>query len=485
MSEDFTGRYLLNTAIEWYKENGSKPIPKSEIMGNKNFDGNLFHSSEVYHLDTLSTEEYAKNDNVSNIQSNIFPLLAGIAVGFSTPELTEIIKHHHITVNSVSRMDFSTKWVSAIPLEGSDTQFITHARICIELAKACFNSDELQEELISELSGHKSGAMIVGSMHIDDTRLWPAGMIEKHAEMVMSGTNEFTFWKRFQGAVSEPCDISELPGGSPVELMKRSGMLTEPVIRKQTGYFDLWEDVVFEAGYDRSPQIEVLKYIANTQDKSEQELFIRGLLSISSDSTHHEFVGQLFHQTLVNYIGMNPVYAPVVNSIILKLNLETTSDYRGGFAWMAERMSLFDDVYNNQETLLSRVAEEILSRPGNNLGLSELRVFTKLDLAQLPTQKITFSPEELLNKVLDSWGSYVTSARSKDREKSQIDTHASESIKCLVKLLGRDHSFDYDKLKHNSDDAKVLLIESGLEVRKFKGLSRRALGKVLENDMGM
>ena len=485
MSQEITGRDLLNAAIDWHKEHGAKPIPVTGTIGASKIDSSLFYGDENYFLKTLSQEEHAKSDNISNIPARIIPLLAGISIGLSANEISEIIKHHEITLDAVTRIDFSSRRVDAIPSDNSPTSYLTNAAICTAVAKAFSIDPDMYEQLKNEMSGHHSGPMILGAMHIDSDEVWPAGMIEDHARMVMSETKEFTFLRRFQGAVSEPRDISEFPKGSPAELINRSGMVTEAVLRKQTGYYDLWEDVVFEASYKSTPQMEVLNYIARVEDPDELKLLKRGLLSLSADASHHEFVAQSFHETLVKHFGDNPEFDDVINSIILKLNLVPTSDYQMGIDSMSEHMSLFDEVLNNQETLLSRVAQEILSRPENNLGLSELAVFSKLKLAKLPPQKITFSPEELINKLLDSWDNYVTSDRSRDRDKSRVDSHVSELIQDLIKQLSRNHVFDYEQFKHRSDNGKVLLIDSGLDVRKFKGLSRRALGRVLENDMGM
>lgn len=262
-------------------------------------------------------------------------------------------------------------------------------------------------------------------------------------------------------------------------------MLTEPVIRKQTSKFDMREDIAFHSNYNSKPQVSVLEHIARTEDKTLQALALRGLLSISASASHHEFVAQSLYETLQIHFGDNEFFKPLFDSIILKLNLFVNSDYQLGLQAMSRHALLFDEMLESQETLLSRVANEIISRPGNNLGLYEICVFNKLSLCRLPEQVLTFSPELLINKVMDSYSSFISPSKQKEYEKKKLDHEALKSIESMIRLLGKDYKYDYDQFTHRSDNDKVALIESGMDMRNFKGLSRQARGRLLENDLGM
>lgn len=478
-----TGRDLLDAATNWYEVNGNAPIPRSGDMGHHFLDGATFYTNDCYYIKCTSSE----SGSISRIPANTIPFLAGISLGYKTEDLAEIVKTHDITVGSISDIHFSSEYVEAIKINNKPSVFMTSARLGIEAAK-CF---ELIPEAIGkfekELTGFTSEHMKFAAMHSSNPLVWPATVVVEHARKVNEQDEDVasSYFKNYQGIISQLKHSDEMPNGSPADLIIRSGMTTEPVLRKQTGFFDHWEDVVFQAMYDSGPHVDILNYIAKSSDPTEQSTFLRGLLSISSSATHHEFVAQPFHKTLVKHFGHAPAFEPAINSLILKLNLFPASDYRGGLSKMREHTQLFDEITNSQETLLSRVAAEILARPAGQLGLSELTVFTKLKYAELQKQDILFSPEELVNKVMDSWDSFVTPEKSKDYEKVKIDEQASSAIRHLVKMLSRSHIFDCEKFNHRSDNGKVLLIESGMEVRKFKGLSRRALGRVLENDLGM
>lgn len=479
MEDSITGRDLLEAAAEWYKSNDNALIPESGDIGHSPVKAQDLRLSYNHHF--ISNE----GESISHIPANVIPLLAAISLGFNDEEIARLVVSQEISLDQITNLDFSSQYVNVIGMNGDDEAFLTNAKICIAVAKAFFASPDKEKELANELTGFTNESMKLASMHIEDTSLWPVTMIEEHISDVMKGGSPGSYFKDCGGAVSEPYFMDELPNGSASDLIDRSGMASESVIRKQPGRYSLWESIVFEAMHGKKPQVAALKHIASATDPEEISSFTRGLLSISANSTHHEFIPQLLHRTLKEFLDCNPAFKVVTDSVIVKLNLLGEHEYKIGIPELSRRETLFEEISNEQHTLLSRVASEILSRRDDLLGLSELTVFTKIIHPSLPPQDITFSPEDLINKLLTSWETFVSPARTRDRVKAGVDKEAGNSIINLVKLLGKTHKLDHELFNHRSDDAKVLLIDAGMEVKKFKGLGRQAMGRVLENDLGM
>lgn len=483
MEFEFTGSQLLDAAIEWYEANPGTQIPKSGVIGRKKINSELYFQTDSFSIE--SDDE--SNSSASHVQINVIPLIAGISLNLKPEDLALIIHAHAITSDQVTNLDFRNEWSKSIRVREEPDEFVSSARIGIELSKALYSDNKLREVLRKDISNYPCDNQILGSMHIDDDALWPATQIEHHSSIVMSDQNNpfKSFFKDFQGGLSLPRKVDELPHGKPYEAAIRSGMLTETVLRKQTGHFGMWEDVVFHAMYDSEPHILMLEHFAKTTDKEVQALAIRGLLSLSTDSTHHEFVAQCLYETIQKYFEYNEAFTPVFESIILKMNLFATSEYSPGLKVMSDRTMVFDEIRANQNTLLSRVAREIISRDGNNLGLSDFSVFKKLKSCKIEGHNISFSPEDLINKLVDSYSNFVSPASRKERDKFRADKEVTDGIGALISMLSHVHTFDYEQFTHRSDNEKVMLIENGMDMRSFKGLSRQARGRLLEIDLGM
>lgn len=477
-----SGKELLDVAIEWYEKNPGVSIPRNSKIGSTKIDSNLYFQNENFSIEPVGDS----SASVSHVSANLMPFLAGVVLKFTPEKLSAIIHDHEIDRDQFSNLEFTNEWAKSFKAKEDPDLYISSARIWIEKSKA-FACDPHLKSIMTQALGHPTEGQTLGIMHIADEYHWPATMISKHAEIVMSefGNPFKSFNERFQGSVSLPRTIDELPNGSALDLLTRSGMLTEAVLRKQTSRFDMWEDIAFHSNYNSKPQVAVLEHLAKTEDKNLQALALRGLLSMSANASHHEIVAQSLYETLQIHFGGNEAFNPVFDSIILKLNLFVNSDYQRGLQAMSRHALLFDEILDSQETLLSRVANEIISRPGDNLGFYEICVFNKLSMCRLPEQVITFSPELLINKVMDSYSSFISPAKQKEYEKKKIDNEALKSIESMIHLLGKDRKFDYDQFTHRSDNDKVALIESGMEMRSFKGLSRQARGRLLENDLGM
>jgi hypothetical protein len=280
----------------------------------------------------------------------------------------------------------------------------------------------------------------------------------------------------YQYLISRPEVLADLPDANPLEFVTRSGMLTNEVLRKEAMHFDLWEDLVFLASNedpavkDTNLQLQILSSLADVYDPGLQRSVMRGLLSISADSFEDRLPTDRLLEVFQNIFPCMPV---VTKSHILKLNVFVTGEYPNALDLMQMAADNFSDILNNQNTLISRIAGELMWFNPNELGYAQLTVGNKLAAIPLPPQVLNFSPEWLVLHVIE--GLYGMGAHPE----------CEQGVVALVNVLAQHHSFNYDAFLSLESDAKALLVRAGLDIQKLPGLSIEHRCRLLEEALGL
>lgn len=483
---NFTGQDLLDIATLWYLQNGAVQIPEFSKVAGSNIYGGYYYSNDKHTI--LSKNADGISNAIREIPGLVIPLLAAVGLGFDSVSIAKIIKDHQIPLLEITGMAFDDPESTGIQRSGTD-EFITPVRLTIEAMRAFSTEMENWDVLSRSIRDNPHYRESVGIMHTNESMLWPINLISEHALKVMTPVEGKVYgvFNGFTNTASAPQTRDELPSGNPIEFLRRSGMLSEPVLRKQTGLFSMWEDLLFTANNDHRMQQEILHSLRMLQHKPTQDLVVRGLLSFSVDASDDVISGPEVYKSLRGVLGQSEEYAAVFESLILKLNLIPITEYGDvkELEYMASTPDLFDPLLDDKHTLVSRVANELLARPSQHLGHSEYAALRKLSCMSLPAQEITFSPEKLVNHILDSMNTFVSPNNLECWDKRDIDALAGESVTAMAKLLVKHHDFDYQQLDHRSEKSKLHLIKGGLDIRKFSGLGNRVKGLILDDQMGL
>jgi hypothetical protein len=482
MSYEIAGNELLAAAIGWYSSNGALQLPAKGRMPNSRMMGQMFYDDAEY--DLKPGPESESNDGINIIKGRLFPALAAISLGFDSSSLAKIISDHKINLDDLFDLYFSSESSTPVMLS-TQNEFASPAYLFIEVIKAFASDFRLRQDLRRSVSERPSSREALALMHTNESTLWPSTRIEAHAEAVMHPKKNLDHGEfvPFEFIASRPEKRGELPNGSAIDLIRRSGMLTEPLLRKQTGLFFSWEDLLFAATKDQPVQIEMLKSLVNVTDKQTVDLIVRGLLSASADSFEDGLEGEKVYSLLQSVLEGHAAFAPVLQSLAFKFNLIPLYMFPNELEILDENPEIFSDLINDQETLLSRVANELLARPAEHLGYGDYNVFRKLDLMNLPAQVINFDPEQLVGHILDSMNSYRT-IETTCPTKLELDQWTLGSLEAMAKYLLRHHTFDACKFNGRDDASKVALIKAGFDIN-LKNISRKARGHLLEDQIGL
>lgn len=480
MSHEISGIELLAAAIGWYQSNGAVTIPETGLLSGTRVRASVFHDIDHYNL------ESDKPNGISSVPGNAYPVLAGISLGFDSLTLAKIIKEHSMSLEQLDELDFDNRATTLIQLFERQNTHATPNHIYIEVFKA-FAADPDLRLTIHDFFGSSQGIKeCISIMHTEERDLWPASRIEEHTRQLMTPTDAMvdSEFSPFENLALRIALASDLPNQSPIDFLNRSGMLSEAVLRKQTGFFPLWEDLLNAATVIKQPlQVEILKAFTQVKDKETLDLLIRGLRSIASEMYDYDLDAEDVFDLLSEVFEGHPELSEVPNNVVFKLSLAPLQ-WSIDKPETVEKMNFFYDLVNSQQTLLSRVAHDLLARPAEHLGYGDYNVFSKLRNMNLPPQVIDFEPERLIHHILGSISTYKTSNEVTCEFKLGVDRWAMHNLEVMAELLMRDHQFDFSQFNDGDEASKVALIKGGFGI-DLKTISRKARGQILEDVIGL
>jgi hypothetical protein len=480
MNDALSGNTLLEAAINWYQTSGFLPIPKSDCIEGVPDSSVFFSDAEV----ALSSNSI---NYTHEFKSSCIPAFAAISMGLSEHSLAKVLAWHNNSFEYLSNIRFLDQENAFPHLFLPTDKTLTPLEVLIQAAKAYASDPELVKDLFAGCARNPTSRVHVSVMHTDQSSLWPQTQIDEHASLLLSESpgivDEF---RNFEYVAMRPWKLSEMANGNVVDHMCRSGMFTESVLRKQTGIFSHWEELLSETIIDDEcvPQ-QMLSAFTKVMDSTTITAIKRGLLSVSVEATDEELHISKIYPVLKKVFAGSEELNSVLNSTMFKMNFIDRGTSLLELNEVQGDTDFFEDIMADFNPLTSKIAKELLSRPIEHIGLNDFAVFSKLKNFRLKSQVFDFSPERLACHMLDSLNSFTSHRVHNSSEKHFVDRKATEGIKDMLAILRRGHDFDYSLLTNRTDRNIVLMAGEGFDVRKFKGVSNHAKGRILEEGLGL
>jgi hypothetical protein len=471
MSTYFDAAALLKRASIWYAANGPKLMLNmdrrwADFWQTEKFDGSFEEGS-----DRLA--------NMSNLRPHLIPLLAAIQAGFDTEFLAQVIEHHCISNEQIDQFGYKNHDSTPV-FKGKSGQKLHLLDITIATLKAREHLNRLP--VIDGTDPY----LLMAAMHLESKDTWPVTIIENKA--ALKKNNEYAGYTRYGGFFTDR-HISrkdQLPDGCPHEFLLRSGMLSKVTYLKEIKLHGLWEELCMKATYGADDGIP--RFVLNScKDMTgEEKTIIRYALtsmhpaSLSKSYQDNSFdIYKTLHETL-----RESDLADVLDSTVLKINLYMRRDARAStFRTVpAQEAPYLNGVVTDIDTLVSRVSQEILARPVDQLGFAHLEVFSTLvKMSAGPQIMYGFEPEALILH-LDAG---IASMLGNRAETNQQIEEMCAGISSAYHLLSPNHEWDMARLVQCSSLGQKILTQVGVPIRNFPNMSKKHRGDVLEDLMGL
>lgn len=479
MTDELSGNALLNAAINWYQTSAFLPIPKNGAIEGVP-DCSVFFGDADVCIDSCGSL-YTRE-----LKASCIPPLAAISMGLRDIALAEVFKWHDISFEYLSNIQFQDQ-ECALPVEFDSGHPMTPLEVMIRAAKAYASEPRLVKDLFIGCALNSTSRVYVSVMHTDQTSLWPKTQIDEHASLILTDSPGIVDqFRSFEYVAMRPRKLSELANGNAIDHLYRSGMFTESVLRKQTGIFSHWEELLGEIVVDDEciPQ-EMLRAFTRVSDPETITAIKRGLLSVSADATDVELPISVIYPALKSVFAGSQELASVLNNIMFKMNFIDRNTSLLELDDIQGDTDFFETIIADVNPLTSMIANELISRPIDHIGLNDFAVFSKLRNFRLKSQIFDFSPERLVCHMLDSLNNFTSHRAHTNTDKHFVDRKATIGVNDMLAILRRGHTFDYSLLTDRTDNDIVLLAGAGFDIKKFKGVSSHAKGRILEEGLGL
>lgn len=464
---------LLNAIEDWYDQNGSSadipgPIEPSE-ENSENGVREEAHSefAEAFNSNSNHTVSYG-GDEIYEVRGHVLPLLAGVKLGFSANTLKKIISHHEISVDDIINLSFP-HWGRR------ENVVLTHQNgaPCTQFDFACtiLQAMNLLPERQMQMANAVSNDPVItlALIHADNESAWPSTKIKERAAEAQSTTAK-AFRRNplpsqdFASIAIQLKDYTSLPNHNPMEFIHRIGMLLPDTAKRSTAQYAIWEALAVESKNGNKCCQNILSFCANHKSPKVQERVRQALVSLGS---YEHMDDPIATHTHLRNIFNNNTYSDVFNKVVPRINLVPFEPE--SFADTFFYDPNYGEFMGRKESVLSVIAKEIISQPVEDLGYNQLYVFAKLKWLELPAQRIEgFSPEALVNHVLDGVTNYTAKYPLPVCDKARMDSEVKEALSDLIQILQMTHKFDYTSFDKRTTQEKSLLIESGFPAKELK-----------------
>jgi hypothetical protein len=465
------GVNLLRRASIWYAANGPKLMRNLDNRWADFWDTEKFDGSFQEGADRLAS--------MSNLRPNLIPLLAAIKAGFDTEFLAKVIEHHDITNKQIAELSYKTH-DSTCMFQDKSGRKVHLVDVAIATLKAQAYLKRLPE--IDDTDPYQQ----IAGMHLDNEETWPVTIIEKKA--ALKKDNQDAGYTRY-GGFFEDRKLSreeQLPYGCPHKFLLRSGMLSKVTYLKEIKLHGLWEEMCMKAAYGPEDSLARLVLNACKDETDENRMIIRNALtsmhpaSLPSSYQENSFdIYLILHETL-----RASDLADVLDSTVLKINLSMRRDARASTfrTTLKHHEHSLQGVLTDTDTLVSRVSQEILARPVDQVGFAHLVVFSTLEkMKPGPQIMYDFEPETL---ILHLDGAIASMLGKREEKNRQIDEMCA-GIGAAFNLLSHNHQWDMTRLAQCSSLGQKLLAQAGVSIRHFPNMSKKHRGEVLEDRLGL
>ena len=473
---------LIKLVESWYEEHGTRPIPEESDSEWDQLSDKQKSLFPILHEATYLKFCYGSEDEVTDVPGRMIPFFVGVKLGFSESSLQKILDNHDVQNDCIESIEYDGTKDRFVVLITSDGEEVTDTDFNIKLLSAF---SKLKPEQLNTFDS-ASSIHALGLMHTDIKRMWPSSSIDAssaRSSISLQGTvdlpeDDFAF------VISRIEKKSQFPNNSMTDFLKRSGMLTKGVRTKDTVAYSMWEELLSMCTNGSKVHQDLLDFCLSHPNPEIKSKSAQAILSLNEDSLM--FLPDV--DKLIRYLEPK-LYGSGLSSILssptLLLNLVRTDE---ADVMMADVSNIpqYRGLFAQPDLVLEKLAKEAMSTPPGEYGLSQFTALTKLGMFGLPAQRTEgFSPEALVNHVLDGLASYCTQKTvAGQSQKPSLDNDARRGFRNLLTMLALNHDLDCSTFVGRSYAEKRLLIDVGLDIQKL-GFTVEETGKVFGEDLGL
>jgi hypothetical protein len=426
---------------------------------------------------------------------SFIPVLAAITLGFGSEDLMTVMKHHRMTANDLLVCEYGLHLIPGVPENPVDDARtpLDSWSVCKEVVAAIYLDAELSKDLTEELNDlsvhyEHNYDFEIACLLSPNPDLWP---ITKLNTGLRSEDLSITACSTLQCASTSFCHLSN---DQILLILERSGNL-HPFVISENGFEEDQANQFYKdffiglLGRDTKNLTRVMEALNSVEDPVLLEKLNRRIINALPDfdfsGTQDAFEVMSMMEKHLNHDR----YAPVLNSIVIKLNVLPIN-----------RMKLMPEflasVQNVRAYELDREPDQILKRLNAELMAIEPEDFRRphfhaigaatKDLSR-PQDLSGVDLQALLMRALQGFGEYGKAKHQTwmGEPTSKYVDNAKPSIENLARYVAKKAEVDYKAFADLSSEMKALLASNGFDPRKLPGISRQDKGRVLIDNLGL
>ena len=270
---------------------------------------------------------------IENVTLSTVPVLAAISLGFSAPELLNVIKHHGMSSADFFNLKCTKNSKGALPEDQiALSSWTIHTKIVDAMALDPHLSQSILKETKDNLVGTFTDRLEIEMARLlsNSEELWPITGVNQYIESKSNGDVDYddtappiTDLNTFNYCGPE---FSELSNAQILVMLERSGNLSMAVTndngfrdRLSTGFF---RDLFISVAIGEYPNLRRIIEAINSVEDPDQLLVLNSrLISVLSDLDYIEGQGEDTLTAMESLLD-NTRYAAVFNSPLIRLNLD-------------------------------------------------------------------------------------------------------------------------------------------------------------------
>lgn len=471
--------HLLDLATTYYRVFEGDQIPKDPEFAE------LFSSDDAW-IDMRCTG-FGDDDQELFIPKKWIPLLAAIQLGLPEDFLIDIAGHHRVYDSAESLITGLSEGPDAIPTPSGMIPTFEVLKRCVTAVEAVDENSLTRAYLQSD---ETECQITVAMLHSKSPKQWPSAKL-KNYERIFEGVphltiSEFHTAKHnfFYGLKDAQVPMDE-NGPRYDWLIERAGMLRPRVVNKSLGHFMMWEDLIYNMIHsgedsDLSGFLDYLKYDAPEKYRAPVIAALQSMM-----------LNQHFSEGAVMIQGIETGFygtwlAGVTNSIVLQINMIDPGENATSFIQLAP--GAYPALVHNQETLISRLYQEVAQVPAGNLTLAHFAAsaYPARPDVELPKQIDTdFDREGILIHLITGLDAFKGDSGVLDEGQADIQDIAVNGVAGAARALSDLGELDYSRFANLSSIGARALALGGLDIKKLPTMSNRDKGRVLSTGLGL
>lgn len=425
------------------------------------------------------------------------PVLAAITLGFSSKDLLAVMKHHDMDADDFLVCEFGKNLIPGVPHNPIDETRITlnSWTVCNAVLDAIVLDEALSDDLLLERNDRTNHyehncVLEVACLLSPMERLWPITKVKtltQSEHLFVGSLTDFEYaGERF----------SQLSNDQILMILERSGNL-HPFVISENGFGDgftntFFKDLFMSLGVrDDANLSRVIEALNSVEDPVQLSKLNARIISALPDIDFSVAADGIATLVMMEKLLDNTRYAPLLNNMVVKLNLLPIPDLieaRKGRDEPTE-VQAYEEFERPGDKILKRLYDELLAieprdfrRPHfKAIGVAMKDFGKPQDLSGLNLQA-------LLLAALEGFDAYTKAGHCTPMglTSSTLVEKARPSVEALASFVSQHDEIDYGALSNLSSAMKALLAGcKGFDIRNLPGLSRHDKGQVLSDGLGL